>query len=86
MKMSKNSKELQYRRFIEIVESENNNKIWNIDELLKRVNFLLTSNLEISKEDLQMLITRQRKFKIFRYHSRIGNTTYYIFRKTLPKC
>ncbi len=84
-KMKLTKKEMQQVRFCEIVESRDN-KIWCIDTLLERINFMLPSKVVLTKHSLVNLISNQQKFKIFKYlkQKETGGKTYYIFKKTLP--
>ena len=73
--------EMQYRRLFEVINNRPN-KIWELSELFKDVNFLLPEHLIIKGgNNLGMLIRNQSEFKIFRciYNSK----RYYIFRKVI---
>lgn len=79
-------KEIHYKRFIEVVEKLYS-KVWTVDKLLEKINYMMPSNTEINKENLIKLITKQQYFKVFRcksYQER-KHKTYYIFRRYLPR-
>ncbi len=74
-------KEIHYKRFIEVVKN-GYDKIWTIDELLKRINRLLPSNIVMTERSLSNLIITQQQFKVFRCKSH--GKIYYNFRRYLP--
>jgi len=75
--------EIQYNRFYEVVKE---NKIWNINKLLERINRMIPSNLELTENALRALISHQYIYHTFkcRHQYKGKTTTYYIFRKCLP--
>jgi len=83
-------KEIHHQRFIEIVEKIYN-KVWTINSLLNKINFLLPSNIEMNKDSLRLLISKQQHFRVFKYgtQQRKGtkrkHKTYYIFKRYLPR-
>jgi len=54
-------------------------RIWRFKELFKQINRLLIKDLEITKNGLVHLISKQHKFRVFRNSK--NKETYYIFIK-----
>ena len=74
--------EIHYKRFIETL-TKDYDKIWTIEMLLNKINFLLPSNIEMTETSLRVLIYKQHHFKIFK--CKVSNKTYYIFKRNLPR-
>ena len=85
-------KEIHHQRFIQsITEEYQYKKIWTIESLKEKINFLLPSNILMTENSLSKLIQKQNHFKVFRclaYYqkgTKRSNKTYYIFRRNLPR-
>jgi len=79
-------KEIHYQRFIEVLNIEYS-KLWTIEKLLERINFLLPSNIIMNEGQLVKLIIKQHHFRVFkcRAQQQKESKTYYIFRRGLPR-
>jgi len=78
--------EIHNKRFIEVL-TKGYDKIWTVESLLNRINFLLPSNIEMSERQLIFLINKQSYFYVFKcslHHSK-ESKTYYIFKRYLPR-
>ena len=76
-------KEIHYQRFIQVIGKEYN-IVWTIDSLLKKINFLLPSNIMMNRYQLRMLIYKQHPFRVFKCREK-NQKTHYIFKRNLPR-
>ena len=77
--------EIHYNRFFEVME-DTKNKVWTAKSLAEKINWMIPSNIHITKTGLRVLIAKQQRFHVFKC-ARIYNaktTTYYLFKKCLP--
>lgn len=72
----KKTNHIQKQRFFKVIKE---NKIWSTDSLLKKINLLLPSNLEINVKQLFHIIAKQITYRVFR--CRYNNRMHYIFKK-----
>ncbi len=77
--------QIQYERFYEVVESPIN-RVWSVSELLRRINMMLTTNLELNENGIRSLIGKQQRYRVFRcaYTTKEKRKIYYIFRRGIP--
>lgn len=67
--------------FKKIIKESERFKIWNIQELLKEVNYFLTNRDRITKGQLSYIIRSQKNYLIYRNIGTLNSSITYIFVK-----
>lgn len=78
-------KEIHYKYFFKLLEENNKNRVWSLQEITDRINKLLPTNLEVTRINVAKIIRYQTRYMVFKtiVEDKRTQERYYIFRKRL---